>query len=373
MKCIYIYSTNDRDYKSNGESKKVLSQIDAFVDYGIEVKLLDIILDKEIHKILYRLPGYGVYSSGFIARCRQEVLDSDFVYIRKNIFDTSYLKLLQTLKRSKPSVKIFVEIPTFPYFQEWNRLIDKPLIIKEKRIIPKITKEKLVDYYLTLTDDTTIYGLPTIRFENCVTLKKYKIKENLQKENELHLIGVALLASWHGYDRIIRGLKEYYNINRDKKVIFHIVGDGPELENLKRRVAESNLSSYVTFEGKRSGEELDRLYDEAHIGVGSLAPYRMGMFSLKSLKTREYCAKGIPFVVVKGDLLFDDCEFSYVVPNDDTVISIEDLCDFVSTIDYSTVSEKMRKYAEEHLDWKKFVKDIVSTVFQPPVTGGRAQ
>lgn len=362
MKCIYIYSTNDRDYKSNGESKKVLSQIDAFVDYGIEVKLLDIILDKKIHKILYRLPGYGVYSSDFIARCKQEVLDSDFVYIRKNIFDKSYLKLLQELKKIKPTIKIFVEIPTFPYFQEWNRLIDKPLIIKEKKIIPRITKEKLVDYYLTLTDDTTIYGVPTIRFENCVTLKNYKIKENLQKGTEIHLIGVALLASWHGYDRIIQGLKAYYEINRDKKVVFHIVGVGPELNSLKKMVRDYNLFSYVIFEGKRFGEELDKLYNEAHVGIGSLAPYRMGMFSLKSLKTREYCAKGIPFVVVKGDSLFDDCEFSYVVSNDDTVISIEDICDFVSTIDYSTVSEKMRRYAEEHLDWKKFVKDIVDKV-----------
>lgn len=362
MKCMYIYSTNDRDYRANGESKKVLSQIDAFVDNGIEVKLLDIVLDKKIHKLLYRLPWYGVYSSRFISECKQEVIDSDFVYIRKNIFDTSYLKLLQALKNTNPSVKIFVEIPTFPYFQEWNRVVDKPLIIKEKKIIPRVCEQKLVDYYLTLTDDVTIYGLPTIKFENCVTVQKYSIKKNLQKRNEVHMIGVALVATWHGYDRIVRGLTEYYNANQDKKVYFHIVGDGPELANLKRLVSENVLSSYVIFEGKKSGEELDALYDQAHIGIGSLAPYRMGFPSCNSLKTREYCAKGIPFVMTNDDSLFDNCEFSYGVPNDDTVIDIQDICDFVSTIDYSTISKRMREYAEEKLDWGKFVKDIAEKV-----------
>lgn len=363
MKCIYIYSTNDKDYKANGESKKVLAQIDAFKDSGIEVKLMDVILDKKIHKVLYRLPGFGVYPSYFINKCKEEIIDCDFVYIRKNIFDKSYLNLLRTLKRIKPKIKIFVEIPTYPYFQEWNRLIDKPLIIKEKIIIPRIAKLKLVDYYMTLTKDKEIFGLPAIEFENCVALKDYRVKENFQHPHEIHMIGVALVAYWHGYDRIIRGLKQYYESSEGKKkVYFHIVGEGPELSNLKKMVTDFNLNSVVLFEGKRFGEKLDKLYNEANIAIGSLAPHRKGIFSGNSLKTREYCAKGIPFVMAKGEPLFDNYKYTYVVPNDDSTIDIEKICDFVNKIDYSTVSTNMRNYAVEHLDWKKFVNDIVEKV-----------
>ncbi|MBO4726822.1 MAG: glycosyltransferase [Spirochaetaceae bacterium] len=362
MKCIYIYSSNDKDYKSNGESKKVLSQIGAFEDFGINVKLLDCILDKKIHKLLYRLPVFGVYPSKFIKKCEKEVLDCDFVYIRKNIFDKSYLKLLKSLRKVKPTIKIFVEIPTFPYFQEWNRFIDKPLIFKEKKNIPRVTKEKLVDYYMTLTSDTEIFGIPTIQFENCVTLKDYKIKENLQATDEIHMVGVALVASWHGYDRIIRGLKEYYNGNNKMKVYFHIVGEGPEIKNLKKMVLDYNISSYVIFEGKQFGEKLDYLYNKAHIAIGSLAPYRKGIYSGNSLKTREYCSKGIPFVMAKGEPLFDNYEYTYVVPNDDSIINIQEICKYVYKIDYSNVSLKMREYAKEHLDWKTFVESILEKV-----------
>ena len=44
-------------------------------------------------------------------------------------------------------------------------------------------------------------------------------------ENELHLIGVAEIHFWHGFDRLIKGLKEYYAHNPGYKVYFHIVGN----------------------------------------------------------------------------------------------------------------------------------------------------
>ena len=49
MQGIYIYSTNDKEYKANGEAKKVLSQVDAFKKKGIDIKLMDVVLDKKIY------------------------------------------------------------------------------------------------------------------------------------------------------------------------------------------------------------------------------------------------------------------------------------------------------------------------------------
>ena len=95
MKGIYIYSTNEKDYESNGESKKVLSQIKAFEEAQVKMKLLDAILDLKVHKLLYRLPGFGVYSNSFINECLNEAKNTDFIYIRKNIFDKSYINLYQ--------------------------------------------------------------------------------------------------------------------------------------------------------------------------------------------------------------------------------------------------------------------------------------
>ena len=41
---------------------------------------------------------------------------------------------------------------------------------------------------------------------------------------ELHLIGVAEVHYWHGFDRLVRGLADYYRNNPEYKVYFHIVG-----------------------------------------------------------------------------------------------------------------------------------------------------
>ena len=41
---------------------------------------------------------------------------------------------------------------------------------------------------------------------------------------ELNLIGVAEIHQWHGFDRIIKGLANYYSKRQDYIVKFHVVG-----------------------------------------------------------------------------------------------------------------------------------------------------
>lgn len=363
MKGLYIYSTNDKDYKSNGESKKVLSQVAAFEEAGIEIKLFDIVLDKKIYKILYRLPFFGVYPKKKIKEISNIINEYDFVYIRKNIFDSTYLSLLKHIKKIKPQIKVFVEIPTYPYFQEWNRLIDKSFILKEKKVIRFVKENKLVDYYLTLSNDDYIFGIPTIKFENCISLKNYSIKTNVQKENELHLIGVALLATWHGYDRLIEGLHNYYISEKNqKKVYFHIVGEGNEFHNLYSLVEKYKLFEYVKFEGKKSGSELETFYNESQIAVSSLGMYRIGFNTANSLKSREYCAKGIPFIKGTSDTVFDNYKYSLTFPNDDSSIDVKKIIEFANEIDFDLAAKEMREFAKNNLDWGKFVSDIVAKI-----------
>lgn len=363
MKGIFIYSSNDKDYKANGEAKKVLSQVKAFRKAGVEIVFLDVILDRKIDKVLYRMPFSGVYPKEFIKKCEKEVLDADFVFIRKNIFDGTYLKLLKAMKLANPNLKIIVEIPTYPYFQEWNRIIDKPLIWKEKRVIRIVASEKLVDYYLTLTDDFEIFGVPTIKFDNCIEVDEYAQKKHFQKSNETHLLGVALLASWHGFDRVIKGLSEYYsNSINSTKVYFHIVGEGPELPKLKNLVKQCKLEQFVLFEGKQHGNKLDVFFDNANIGVGSLGIYRKGLKSARSLKNREYCARGIPFIKAGGDAVFDNYEYCLSFENNDTPIDIAKIVGWSNKLDFNNAAHSMRDYAIHNFDWGRYIQDILKKI-----------
>lgn len=49
----------------------------------------------------------------------------------------------------------------------------------------------------------------------------------------------------HGYDRVIRGLSNYYKENPKVKVCFHIVGKGDEIPKLKSLTKQLHMDKYV--------------------------------------------------------------------------------------------------------------------------------
>jgi len=181
----------------------------------------------------------------------------------------------------------------------------------------------------------------------------------------LDLLCVARVAKWHGLDRIIKGISEYKGrVN----VRFHVVGDGSEIPNLKSLVADLKLENSVVFHGFKTGKELDSFFDKCHIAVSSLAIHRAGAGS--PLKSKEYCARGIPFVDSTTDEDFDpQFEFRMKIRSEENPINIEQIVEFAGRVlRDSDHHEKMRKYAIERLDWsikmkrlKDFFEEIVKS------------
>ena len=61
---------------------------------------------------------------------------------------------------------------------------------------------------------------------------------------EIRLVAVAGLAKWHGYDRLLEGLGEYYRTDVERKVIFHIVGEGPVREEYEQTEHGNGRENY---------------------------------------------------------------------------------------------------------------------------------
>lgn len=170
------------------------------------------------------------------------------------------------------------------------------------------------------------------------------------EDKTLSLICVSQVNRWHGIDRIISGIFSYsgpYLIN------LHIVGTGLEIPYLKKVVNEKKLNERVIFHGFLSGTELDRLFDQCHIAVGSLGIHRIGLKEASILKVREYCSKGIPFFIAYSDPDFP-LGFPYLlkVPADESAIDMEQVITFASGV-YQEADhpQKMHEYALNHLDW----------------------
>ena len=85
----------------------------------------------------------------------------------------------------------------------------------------------------------------------------------------------------------------------------------------------------------RNGEELDEVFDECDFGIGSLGRHRVGIDDIKTLKNREYAARGIPFVYSETDTDFDRQSYVLKVPADESFIKIEDIIRFYQNISLS--------------------------------------
>ena len=90
-------------------------------------------------------------------------------------------------------------------------------------------------------------------------------KDFRMKSETTRLLVVSRLVSQKNIDLIIKAIKRI----EDKNILLNIVGDGPELINLKNLVKEKNLEEYaqVSFMGKIENNELDQYFEWADIFI----------------------------------------------------------------------------------------------------------
>jgi len=241
-----------------------------------------------------------------------------FLYIRSfhnaNPFLIHMLKIIK-----KAGVKIVLEIPTYPYDQEYLEVSfsDKIRILTDKLFRHRMTG--YIDKIVTFSNEKVIFGIPAINISNGIDFSTIKMKSQRPSVKNVRLIGVAEIHFWHGFDRVLTGLAQYYKEKHETNVYFDIVGDGvhEEMNKLNSIVSLKKLDSYVTFHGTKSGTELDELFEHSDMGIASLGRHRSNITYIKPLKNREYAARGIPFVYSETDEDFENMPYIMKAPADE--------------------------------------------------------
>lgn len=176
----------------------------------------------------------------------------------------------------------------------------------------------------------------------------------------LNLICVASLNYWHGIDLLIQALAKLKLEKNHIPIHLKVVGEGAVFSELTSLVKELNLDEQVEFLGFLQGEDLYKEYASAHLAVGSLALFRKNLKMASELKSREYCAVGIPFIVVGEDPDFpSEATFRIQLPNRD---NIDDLVNFFRKFDRKTLQfapSEIRLFAEKRLDFSVKIQEIL--------------
>ena len=278
------------------------------------------------------------------------------IYIRKyNMLNA--VRILRNFK-NKNDTCIIYEIPTYPYDQEFKNNRKYLMYLLNKKIDRSM--EKIADLIpVVLGKEVKFECKKYFSTFNGIDVNSINITScNSPKKNSIDLVGIANLSSWHGYDRVIEGLKKYYTKGSKIKVIFKIIGNGSQLYNLKELVSKYKLNDYIFFYGAKGGEELDDIIKHCDIGIGSIANHRKGLTKDSSLKNREYCARGIPFVIASIDEAFKNFKYVLKIPSDETPIDIEDVIEFYNSMRKENYTNEMREYAQNNLTWESVMKPL---------------
>ncbi len=361
----------------SGISKKMLYQVKAFQNAGFDVKLCYEKIEKD--KIYRKIYDTSItleevknrkISRQFLhykyEKLIKYILEEEIkvIYIRyTHIANPSFIKFFKILKEK--NIKIILEVPSYPYDLEYMNV---SLLAKLKHSIEKIYRVKMkgyVDRIITFSEDKEIFGIKTISINNGISLEDISIIEKDEKKdkNKINFIGVAGVSFWHGFDRMLLAMVEYYKRNPKKEVIFHIVGDGDKkvIDLLKKIVKDNNLEKYVIFYGYKSGKELDEIYNKADIAVGCLGIFRKKIYKSCTLKVREYCAKGLPFIMGEEDTCIKEV-FMYKIINDETIFDIEEIIEWYNNLKVS--AEEIREYTKNNLTWDIQMKKVVDYILE---------
>lgn len=350
---------------SVGVSKKIDAQMEEFKKhFDMQEMEVEIIPRTLAERVL------GLFPTASIKRDYEGVLqrikEPDFFYIRRTVADKAYLEFFKELKKRYPNCRIIVELYVYPYdrdnFGKWNAW---PFYFKE--IIYRRNLKKYVDRFVTYTPDKEIFGIPTICTTNGVNVEGIARINGKYHANKIIMLGVAYMQRQHGYERIIEGMKIYYNQTGNfYDVYLYLVGDGPEKKKYRELVEKYNLQEYVKFFPTTTGKDLDDLYDEGDIALAAFGMYKVGYHeAIGALKTRECLAKGIPMISGSPiDILDDRHPYAKIFPNDSSTVNIEEVIKFYKQIqrlgkNKNEVADVLREYAAEHADIAVVMRPIV--------------
>ena len=282
------------------------------------------------------------------------------VYIRHMIPSPGLLFSLKAIKRM--GVKIFYEIPTYPYFFEQYKTAKYKIkaivkILLDIAFFPFIYH--YIDALVVIKSNSRVKVFKKmIEIYNGADIDSIAIK-NKRKTNKdvISLVTVGTFYNYHGYDRILRGLQRYNESNRPTKIVFNLIGESSYTDYLKTLAQKLDLNN-VFFLGKKNNDELNKLFDSFDLGISSVGLYRRNADIDTTIKLIEYYCRGIP-VVTSGISPLDhiDDRTTIHVPNNNAPIDFDYIIQQYNKITDESI-DHARQLSRERFSWLGIMTEI---------------
>ncbi len=374
MKSIFLLTNIYDDNIEIGITKKVHQQIEALLSLGFDkicytsyfndgIGVIDFNSREIIYKEKYKMAANlrNVTKNYELKRMAYNYLNAigiqfDFVYCRYIFFDQLFLKFLKIAKCN--SNKIILEAHSFPIYSKHDFMM-YPIYLMDRLYRNKCSR--YIDCVAAISDRKNIFGINTVSIDNGINQSLYPLKKSKIKSNEIILVFVGYEYNVHGLDRLLKGLKNYCLEKKDYTIKLYLVGK--LLSSTRKKIIKYNLQKYVIITGVLSGDELDRIFDQADIGIGGLAPYRRNSHIGTGLKTKEYFARGLPVCIAGRSLTFNSCcKYILEIPNNSSPVNIDELVTFYESLyeskDFNKEIKKMSKMSTWERQMGKIFEEL---------------
>ncbi len=387
MKLAYLYIGGGR--KKTSVQRKVVSQIEAMRKNGIDatgyffseeesegfigdfIKIIPFKRTQITNKWFRSYHEADALIKQVAAFVEQNLGDYEILYLRHYRSTFNYVKMLR-----KYADKLVLYIPShvikenfrerqvpentglvsviikwweyFRYIYLYEKYVWKFILKKLKAVV--VFTEEFAEILRSQA-----FGSPRIIYNrdgvNCAEVALRELEKTEDPVVKLLFMkGSSLKQSWSGLQRLISSV-EGDNKKRFEIYITGSAGNDPEYKK-----------DFVKCVGHLSPEELQLLVNKVDLGISNLANYMIAFNTTSNLKSREYYARGLPFIQANEMPDIDgyeaaDCYLQ--LPNNHLPIDMNLVYDYAMKMRNNPLhAGKMRQFAEEHLDWKVTVAEL---------------
>lgn len=365
-----VYEVNLATRGSIGIKKKMLGQAEAFSLHCRRVEV--ICLDRATIIGLTFVDGKNIarrellhdvgIDEFFTAACRvlKDFLSGmDVFYFRfapmRNAGLADCLRLVR-----ESGYPVFLEVPTYPYIKELS---------EEHKQLDATFQPNLNALATTVFSPSVpshlerLFGSPLVRMQNGIACNHLPIQKPSWDPQSFDMIAIGWLARWHGFDRVVHGLRNFARQMPGVRSHLHIVGEGPFQESLKDCVRQEGCGNQVTFWESTEGEELDAIFARCQLGIGSLGWHRTEVEHADTLKSREYVARGLPVVLSYDDTIGNaGLPGIFRVSADDRPIDLTEIYNQVREFFADGGPRIHWDYARTHYDWSLITRRQMETI-----------
>jgi len=185
-----------------------------------------------------------------------------------------------------------------------------------------------------------------------VDSNKFPFTKHKKRESDsLQLMSVGSLIKRKGFDLLIQMMREI--VKKEKNISLRIIGDGPQLKDLKQMVKNYSLEENIIFVGHISHHEISSFYKRAHLFVSMSRSESWGQMYLEAMSS------GLPVISSKNTGSLDivkDGKSGYLVEQEDYKTAAQKVLYLAKN---QAIMEKLslsgRREVMKRYDWKKVI------------------